>query len=377
MAKRDYYEVLGVGKNATLEDIKKAYRKLAVANHPDHNPGDKAAEERFKEATEAYEVLSDEKKRSMYDQFGFAGLNGQGGPSGGFYGSNTYRDFSDLFNGGNFSGGGFDDLFGSFFSGGGRSSARANAPEEGQSLRYDATITLEEAVKGTKVEVPYSHQVKCDACGGTGGTGKKTCPTCGGRGQVARQSGFFSIATTCPTCGGSGTIIEHPCAECHGSGVQRKQQKLDVNIPAGVDDGNRVCVRGMGDAGLNGGPAGDLYVYLRVKKHKYFVREGQNLMMQIPISIAQASLGCEVTVESIDGDKIKMKIPAGTQSGQLLRIKNKGVPKIRASFDSRGDMYVKVKVETPRLGLKERGLMKQLGEMLGEDTSPKPIPYED
>ncbi|MFA5513791.1 MAG: molecular chaperone DnaJ [Sphaerochaetaceae bacterium] len=369
MAKRDYYEVLGVDKKATHDEIKKAYRKLAVANHPDKNPGDKKAEERFKEATEAYEILSDEKKRQAYDQFGFAGVDA-GGPQD--Y-TNVYRDFSDLF------GGGFGDIFESFFGGGGRRTTRSSrSPAGGASLRYDIEIDFKEAVFGTKVDINYMHQVHCSTCKGTGAKGasdKKICPTCNGMGQIARNSGFFSIASTCPTCHGEGYVIENPCSECHGSGLMRKQQKLKVTIPAGVDTGNRITLAGMGDAGANGGPSGDLFVYVNVRAHQYFERSGTDLYCQIPISFTQAALGTEIEVMTIDDAKVKLTIPSGTQNGKVLRLRNKGVPKLRSSAEQRGDMYIKLVVETPRkLNREAKKLLNQLSSELGENKNPQPIP---
>ncbi len=384
MAKRDYYEVLGVAKGASNEEIKKAYRKLAIANHPDRNPGDKAAEERFKEATEAYEVLSDDKKRQTYDQFGFAGIDGMNGGAPHDY-SNVYRDFSDIF-GGAGGGGGFGDFFESFFGGaaggmGGGTANREAGPEAGASLRYDVDIDLKEAVFGTKVEITYSHQVACDTCGGSGaraGTGKKVCPNCNGTGQVRRNSGFFNVATPCPNCKGTGYVIEDPCPTCHGTGVKRKQQKVKVTIPVGVDNGSRVVLSGMGDAGQNGGPAGDLFIYVNVRKNKNFSRDGQDLYCQIPISMTQAALGAEILVPTIDGNRVKMNIPAGFQTGKLLRIRGKGVPKLRGSVDQRGDMYVKLRLEVPKhLNSKAKDLMKQLAEAMGENNSPEPEPYTE
>ena len=366
MAKRDYYEVLGVSKGASQDEIKKAYRKLAIANHPDKNPGDKAAEDRFKEASEAYEVLSDEQKRQAYDQYGFAGVDA-GGPQD--Y-SNVYRDFSDLF------GGGLGDIFDSFFGGGGgRSSRGSRGPAVGSSLRYDIEIDFKEAVFGTKVEVSYTHQVHCSTCNGSGvksGSGKKICPTCNGVGQVRRNSGFFSIASTCPTCQGEGHIVENPCGECHGSGLMRKQQKLKVTIPAGVDTGNRISLSGMG------GPSGDLFVYVNVKPHPYFERSGNDLYCQIPISMTQAALGADIEVMTIDDVRVKVAIPAGTQNGKVLRLRNRGVPKLRSSLDQRGDQYIKLVVETPKkLSREAKKLMSQLAEVLGENQSPEPIPFTE
>ena len=297
MAKRDYYEVLGVSKSASDEEIKKAYRKIAMANHPDTHPNDKEAEERFKEASEAYEILSNKEKRSNYDQFGFAGVDGG---AGGY--QNVYRDFSDIFGGG-----GFEDIFSSFFGGGSsRRSSGQSAQQRGSSLQYNVTVDFKDAAFGTKVDVSYAHDEACDTCAGTGGSGTKTCPTCGGRGQVARGNGFFQMASTCPTCGGSGRIIENPCSSCHGTGVKRKQEKLSVSIPCGSDNGTKLVLRGKGNAGKNGGPAGDLIIYVNVKPDKYFAREDMNVFLQIPISFTQAALGCEVEVPLIEGGKVRV-----------------------------------------------------------------------
>lgn len=372
MAKRDYYEVLGVPKGAPADEIKKAYRKLAVANHPDKNPGDKAAEERFKEASEAYEVLSNEQKRQAYDQYGFAGVDANGAQD--F--TNVYRDFSDLF------GGGLGDIFGSFFGGGSsRSGQSSHGPSAGASLRYDVEIDFKDAVFGTKVEISYTHQVHCSTCSGSGvqsGSGRRVCPTCNGAGQVRRNSGFFSIASTCPTCGGEGYVIEKPCTECHGTGVMRKQQKLKVTIPAGVDTGNRIALSGQGDAGPNGGPPGDLYVYVNVRSHKFFERDGNDLYCQIPISIVQASLGCDIEVMTIDDVRVKVAIPPGTQNGKMLRLKNRGVPKLRSTLDQRGDQYIKLVVEIPRkLSREAKLLMSKLAQEIGENSSPEPIPFNE
>ena len=368
MAKRDYYEVLGVSKTATQDEIKKAYRKIALANHPDTHPDDKQAEERFKEASEAYEILSDEKKRRNYDQFGFAGVEGAAGA--GNY-SNVYRDFSDIFGGA----GGFSDIFESFFGGGRRSSQRA-AGRAGSSLRYELTIDFSEAVSGCKKEISFAHKVKCETCGGSGGSGRKTCPTCHGSGQVARGNGFFQVATTCSTCQGTGTIIENPCGTCHGSGTVRKSEKLMVNIPAGVDNGARLTLRGKGDAGTNGGSDGDLILFISVRPDKYFVREGSDVYIQIPVAVTQAALGAAVLVPTVDGVSIKVDIPAGIQSGTMLRVKGRGIPSLRGS--SRGDMYIRVMVETPRrLSPKAKELMKELAGEIKESTGPTPMEFQE
>ena len=370
MAKRDYYEVLGVSKTATEEEIKKAYRKIALQNHPDTHPNDKEAEERFKEASEAYEVLSDAKKRSAYDQFGFSGMNDfQGGAAGNY--SNVYRDFSDIFG----SGGGFSDFFSSFFGGGGRQQ-RGSYGEPGASLRYDITIDFSEAVSGCKKEISFGHKIKCTSCGGTGGTGRKTCPTCHGSGRVTSGNGFFQMASTCRTCGGSGYVIENPCASCHGTGTVTKTEKLMVNIPAGVDNGARLTLRGKGDAGRNGGEDGDLILFITVRPDKYFVREGNDVYIQIPVAITQAALGASILVPTVDGTSIKVDIPAGIQSGTMLRVKGKGIPSLRGS--SRGDMYIRVMVETPRrMSFKAKGLMKELAAELKASDSPTPMEFQE
>ncbi len=372
MAKRDYYEVLGVSKTATEEEIKKAYRKIALQNHPDTHPNDKDAEERFKEASEAYEVLSDPKKRSAYDQFGFSGMNDfQGGAAGNY--SNVYRDFSDIFGG---MGGGFSDFFSSFFGGGGRQSQGGSYAEQGASLRYNLTIDFSEAVKGCKKEISFAHKIKCDTCSGTGGTGRKTCPTCHGSGRVTSGGGFFQMSSTCHTCSGKGYVIEKPCSTCRGTGTVNKTEKLMVTIPAGVDNGARMSLRGKGDAGLNGGADGDLVIFITVRPDKYFVREGNDVYLKIPVSIAQASLGASIFVPTVDGEKLKVDIPQGIQSGKMLRVRGKGIPVLRSS--QRGDMYIQIVVETPkRLSLKAKRLMKELMEEIKETDSPEPMEFSN
>lgn len=372
MAKRDYYEVLGVSKGASEDEIKKAYRKIAMANHPDTHPNDKEAEERFKEASEAYEVLSDQKKRSAYDQFGFAGVDGMGGGAGGY--QNVYRDFSDIFGGSS-----FEDLFGSFFGGGmgGRSSRRGYEAQRGQSLRYDLTIDFKEALFGCKKEISFSHDVACSSCSGTGGSGKKTCPTCNGSGQVVSGSGFFHVAQTCRTCKGKGFVVENPCAECHGSGVTRKNEKLSVTIPAGSDNGTGLTLRGMGDAGENGGPAGDLVLYISVRPDKYFRRDGDDVYLQVPISVTQAALGASIQVPTVDGSDVIVDIPAGTQNGKILRLKKKGAPAFRREND-RGDMFLKIVVEIPkRLSMKEKKIMKELHDEMNPTQRPEPMRFDE
>lgn len=370
MAKRDYYEVLNVQKNATADEIKKAYRKLAVKYHPDKNPGDSEAESRFKEATESYEVLSNAQKKSTYDQFGFAGLEGMNGGSHDY--STVFRDFSDIF-------GDFGGAFDSFFGGGGgrsRGGRDGGGPARGANLRYNLDIDFKDAVFGKKAEISYIHNVACSSCGGTGaesGSKRSVCTSCGGSGQVRRNSGFFSIAAACPSCGGEGYVIEHPCSSCRGSGIAKKQQKIKVNIPAGIATGKRISLAGQGDAGPNGGPAGDLYVYVTVRAHKYFERDGNDLYCVIPISITQSSLGGDIEVQTIDGLRIKVKIPSGVQNGKMLRVKGRGVPYLN-SKEHRGDMYIKLQIETPkRLSMKAKALMRELADVLGEDAAPDPV----
>lgn len=366
MAKRDYYEVLGVAKTATKDEIKKGYRKLAIQFHPDKNPGNKEAEEKFKEATEAYEVLSDDQKRQVYDQYGHAGLEGMGGPGGpGGFDPSAFQGFEDIF--GDFSGI-FENLFGGGGGGRRRSSGGMN---QGASLRYDLQISFKEAVYGTRAEVQYARSEACSACkgtGSTGGSGRKMCSSCHGSGQVRHSSGFFSIASPCPVCHGEGTIIENPCHECGGSGVEKKRQKIVVTIPPGVEDGKRISIPRQGDAGANGGPYGDLYIFLRVKPHQYFERSDSDLYCAVPISITQAALGAEITVTALDDKKLKLKIPAGTQNGKLLRIREEGVP---SANGRKGDLYIKIIVQVPtKLSAKAKALLDEVARIEGENAEP-------
>ena len=371
MSKRDYYEVLGVQKNASKDDIKKAYRKLAIQYHPDKNPGNKEAEEKFKEATEAYEVLADDQKKAAYDQFGFAGVEGMGGGQQDY--SQVFRGFEDIF-------GDFGDIFGSFF-GGGRGGFRSGGGQggvrQGANLRYDIEIPFKDAVFGTKVEIQYSHNESCPVCKGSGaanGAGKKTCPTCQGSGQVRHSQGFFSVASTCHTCGGEGFVIEQPCRECGGSGAQKKRQKIMVTIPAGVENGKRVVIPRQGDTGPNGGPAGDLYVFIRIKAHEYFERQDLDLYCAVPISVSQAALGADIHVTTLDNKTIKVKVPAGIQNGKMLRIRDEGVP----AGGRRGNLYIKLMVKIPeKLSRRGRELMEELARAEGQDNSPKPIPLSE
>lgn len=374
MAKRDYYEVLGIAKGATDDEIKKAYRKLAVKYHPDRNPGDKTAEEKFREATEAYEVLSDDKKRPLYDQYGFAGVDGmdQAGGGGSQY-SHAFHDFSDLFGG---MGGGFGDIFDNLFGGGGssRSSRKRSGPSEGASLRYDLNLSFKDAVYGTKADIHFRHNETCDVCKGTGcasGGSRKTCGTCGGRGQVQRTAGFFAVQQPCPTCGGTGSVIDKPCNACGGHGVQEKSKKMTLTIPPGTDNGRRISIPKQGDAGENGGPSGDLIVIIHVDSHPLFERDGQDLYCAVPVTFAQAVLGQDITIPSLDGKKIDLKIPAGTASGKLLRIRGAGVP-YTSRPTQKGDLYVKIVVEIPsRLSPKQKELIEEYLAIDGATKSPE------
>ena len=375
MAKRDYYEVLGIDNGASKDDIKRAYRKIAVANHPDRNPGDTKAEERFKEATEAYEVLADDKRRQAYDQFGFAGVEGMGGGgAGGYEGFSTvFRDFEDIF-------GDFSGIFESFFGGGRRERGGRRGPARGADLRYDIEIDFLDAVFGTKVDIAFDKQVQCDRCEGSGaesGSERQVCSTCGGTGQVRRSSGFFSIASTCPTCGGEGYVIDNPCRQCGGNGVIKERRNLKVTIPAGIDHGKRITIRGEGDYAPNGGSPGDLYVVVRVKPHKFFERHGDDVYCVVPISLTQAALGGDIHVPTLDGNRAKVKVPSGTQTGKVLRLRNEGVPQLHDS-NRRGDMYVKIRVDVPKkLSGKAKDLLRELSEELHETDEPDPVPLAE
>ncbi|PKM29220.1 MAG: molecular chaperone DnaJ [Gammaproteobacteria bacterium HGW-Gammaproteobacteria-11] len=360
MAKRDYYEVLGVERGASEAELKKAYRRLAMKHHPDRNPDDKAAEDKFKEANEAYEVLTDAQKRAAYDQYGHAGVDqGMGGGGAGFGGGN----FSDI----------FGDVFGDIFGGGGgrgRSSA-----QRGSDLRYTLELDLEEAVRGSEQKIRVPTLVGCKTCDGSGakkGTSPVTCTTCGGHGQVRMQQGFFSVQQTCPRCHGTGKMITDPCNDCHGHGRVEEQKTLSVKIPAGVDTGDRIRLAGEGEAGVNGGPSGDLYVVVSVREHKLFQRDGKNLHCEVPISFVDAALGGELEVPTLDG-RVKLKIPEGAQTGKLFRLRGKGVVPVRGGAP--GDLLCRVVVETPvNLTKRQRELLQELRETLqaeGADQSPR------
>lgn len=351
MSKRDYYEVLGVERQADKRDIKKAYRRLAQKLHPDRNPDDEGAAAKFQEVSEAYEILSDDEKRAAYDQFGHAGVDGQaGGFGGGGFGGGGQGGFSDI----------FGDMFGDIFGGGGGHGRNPNAPQRGADLRYNLEIDLESAVAGTTVDIRVPRMSECDHCHGDGaepGSSKKTCPTCNGMGQVRMQQGFFAVQQTCPTCHGRGEIIETPCTKCHGEGRVRETRNLSVKIPAGVDTGDRIRLSGEGEGGLNGGPAGDLYVQISLKKHAIFERDGSDLYCDVPVSFVDATLGGELEVPTLDG-RVKLKIPPETQTGKMFRLRGKGVKPVRGGAP--GDLMCKLVLETPvNLDDEQKELLRQ------------------
>ena len=373
--KRDYYEVLGVSKGATDDEIKKSYRKLAKQYHPDLNPGDKAAEARFKEVNEAYEILSDKEKRARYDQFGHAGVDPNFNPGGGFGGGfGGFTDMGDIDLG---------DLFGSFFGGGfgGGGSSRRNGPQKGETIRTGVAISFEEAAFGCEKEVTVSRTEQCDVCHGTGcapGTTAEVCPDCHGSGTVRIQRGgggfSFATTTTCPKCRGAGKIIHQPCKTCNGAGSVRQQKKLAVTIPAGIDNGQAVSLRGQGGAGKNGGPAGDLLIAVTVRPHPTFRREGTSVYMDQPVSFVQAALGAELEIPTIDGT-VKYTMPEGTQSGTTFRLRGKGIPGLNGR--GRGDQYVTVKVQVPTgLSRAQKDALKAFGTTMGE-TAPETDPLKN
>ncbi|WP_407412440.1 molecular chaperone DnaJ [Acinetobacter sp.] len=368
MAKRDYYEVLGVAKTAGDDEIKKAYRKLAMKYHPDRNPDNPEAEEKFKEASEAYEVLSDGQKRSMYDRMGhqaFEGGMGGGGGGGGFSAEDIFSQFGDIFGG-------------AFGGGGGRQQQRQR---RGSDLRYVTELTLEEAVRGVKKTITFTAPAPCEPCNGQGSQSPndvETCKTCHGSGQVRMQQGFFAVQQTCSTCRGQGKVIKNPCNSCHGSGVSDRQQTLEVTIPAGVDNGDRVRLTGKGEA-IRGGQSGDLYVEVQVREHEIFQRDGADLYMDVPVSIVDAALGKEIEIPTLDG-RVSLKVPEGTQTGKLFRLRGKGVKPVRHNMQ--GDLLCRIVVETPvNLTSRQRELLKELqatfeGEEGGK-SSPKKKSFFD
>ena len=362
--KRDYYEVLGVSRGASEDEIKKAYKKMARKYHPDLNPGDKTAEEKFKEVNEAYEVLSDADKKARYDQYGHAGVDpnfGAGGFGGGFDGSFDFGDLGDIF--GSFFGGGF---------GGGRRT-NPNAPQRGESIRMSIAISFEEAAFGCEKAVTVERYETCDTCHGNGcapGTSPEVCPDCHGTGtvQVRRQTpmGVFATSSPCPKCGGKGRIIHQPCKDCRGSGMVRKKKTIQASIPAGIDNGQTISIRGQGNAGKNGGPAGDLLITITVRPHELFRREGTSVLCEAPITFTQAVLGAELEIPTIDG-KVKYTLPEGTQSGTTFRLKGKGIPSINGR--GRGDQYVTVYIDTPKnLNKEQKEALKKFAETMGESN---------
>ena len=368
--KRDYYEVLGVSRDASADDLKKAYRKLAVQFHPDKNPGDKSAEEKFKEIGEAYEALSDPDKRAAYDRYGHAAFQGGGGGggAGGFPGG--FHDAADIFNQVFGSAFGFEDIFG----GGGRRQRRdPSGRSRGSDLRYDLEISLEEAARGTEKEIEIEKLGPCKTCSGSGSrssAGAKTCTTCGGSGHVISSRGFFQIQQTCPNCQGSGQTLNDPCPSCGGEGRSRQTSRVRIRIPVGVDSGTRLRTSGNGDSGTRGGPAGDLYVVIHVKSHELFERDGDDLHCIVPVPFPRAALGGEVKVPTLEGSTT-IKVPAGTQSGTQFRVRGKGMP-VLGGGQRHGDLYVHLEVEVPtKLNADQRKLLEQLADSMGMENSPK------
>jgi molecular chaperone DnaJ len=357
MSKRDYYEVLGVERGCTEAELKASFRKLAMQFHPDRNPGDNDSEHKFKEINEAYDVLKDGDKRAAYDRFGHAAFEHGGGGGHGF-GSDFGSTFSDIFEG----------IFGM-----GSQRGRGNGRERGSDLRYNMEITLDEAFEGKTAQVRIPTSVTCESCSGTGakaGTKPKTCTSCAGAGKIRHAQGFFTLERTCPTCQGRGQVIEDPCKNCGGAGRVTRERTLSVNIPAGVEDGTRIRLAGEGEAGMRGGPPGDLYIFLSLAQHAFFQRDGADLHCRVPISMVTAALGGDCEVPSIDGSKAKVKVPAGTQTGRRFRLTGKGMPVLRSK--QTGDMYVQVVVETPQnLSKKQRELLAEFNKLSSEETQPE------
>ena len=361
MSKRDYYEILGVQRTVTDVELKSAFRKSAMQCHPDRNPGDKAAEAQFKELNEAYQVLSDGQKRAAYDKFGHAAFEQGGGGAGGFgMGEGFASSMADI----------FDDLFGDVM---GRRGQRAGGRERGSDLRYNLEITLEEAFAGQTAQLKVPTSVTCEACAGSGakpGSKPKACATCGGHGRVRAQQGFFAIERTCPACQGRGERIDDPCASCSGAGRVTRERTLSVNIPQGVEDGTRIRLAGEGEAGMRGGPSGDLYIFLSIKPHGMFHRDGADLYCRVPISIVQATLGGEFEIGTLDGAQSKVKVPEGTQTGRQFKIRGKGMPVLRSR--DFGDLYVQAVVETPQsLTRRQRELLAEFDKESSQKTQPE------
>ena len=361
MPKRDYYEILGLSRGASEQDIKSAFRRLAKDCHPDRNADDKSAEAKFKELNEAYEALRDPQKRAAYDQFGHAAFDGHGGRGAHGFGPDFASSMSDI----------FDDLFGEFM-GGRRGRGQRTGRERGADLRYNMEITLPEAFAGKTAQIRVPTSVTCEACTGSGaksGTQPSTCPTCGGAGKVRASQGFFTIERTCPSCQGRGEIINDPCGACTGSGRVTRERTLSVNIPAGVEDGTRIRLAGEGEAGMRGGPAGDLYIFLSIKPHEFFQRDGADIFCRVPISMVTAALGGQLDVPTVDGGKTRVKVPEGTETGKQFRLKGKGMPVLRSKVT--GDMYIQVEVETPKnLTSRQRELLESFERESHGETSP-------
>jgi len=361
MAQADYYEILGVSRTADEKTLKTAFRKLAMQYHPDRNPGDDTAEIKFKEVNAAYECLRDPQKRAAYDRFGHAAFENGGAGPGGF--GDFSASMSDI----------FDNIFGDFMGGGARRGGSRSGRERGADLRYNMEITLEEAFSGKTAEIEVPTKVVCKTCSGTGakpGSSPKVCATCEGHGRIRAAQGFFSIERTCPTCHGRGEVISDPCLECNGGGRTTENRTLSVNIPAGIEDGTRIRLAGEGEAGLRGGPAGDLYIFLSIKPHEFFQRDGADIFCRVPISVTTAALGGEFTVPTIDGGKTKVKVPEGTQTGKQFRLKGKGMPVLRSTRV--GEMYIQVAVETPRnLTRKQRELLEEFERLSSAESHPE------
>ena len=361
MSKRDYYEVLGLSKGASADEIKKGYRSKAKELHPDRNTSDPSAESKFKEANEAYDVLKDPERKAAYDRFGHAAFEGGMGGGGGQRQGDFSSAFSDV----------FDDLFGDFMGGGQRGGGRSRA-SRGSDLRYNLEISVEDAYSGLQKSINVPTSVQCSPCNGSGAAGgsePSTCPTCSGMGKVRASQGFFTVERTCPSCSGMGQVISNPCSSCGGQGRSNKDRSLSVNVPAGVETGTRIRLSNEGEAGLRGGPAGDLYIFIEVREHKIFQRDGNSLFCRIPVSMSGAALGGDIEVPTMDGGRSRVKIPAGSQSGRQMRLRGKGMPAIKSA--QKGDMFIEIAVETPvNLTSKQRELLREF-EALSEDNNPE------
>jgi len=377
MAKRDYYEVLGINKGSTPDEIKKAYRTKAKELHPDRNADNPNAEAMFKEANEAHDVLKDPEKKAAYDRFGHAAFDGGmagGSRAGGFGGGQGQGDFASAFSDV------FEDLFGDFMGGGGaRGGTARNRASRGSDLRYNLRINLEEAYAGLQKSISVPTAVACDKCSGTGseaGAEPVTCPTCSGMGKVRAQQGFFTVERTCPTCGGMGQIVKNPCDKCGGAGRKQKDRQLNVNVPPGVETGTRIRLSGEGEAGLRGGPAGDLYIFIEVSEHTLFQRDGMDLFCRVPVSMASAALGGEIEVPTIDGGRSRVRVPEGSQSGRQMRLRGKGMPALRGP--GHGEMYIELAVETPvKLTSRQKELLREFEESCAQSNNPNASGFFD